>query len=420
MEVFTEEMQNPWEKRVEFSRVKGAHIAAAMLVVALCALELACFAFEALAWIVLPVLFVYTVITVRSPGAVAVILVTAVGITFLTGTPIFGAVALSLIVGTGSLAWLLTVKRPPYLALMIPVAMCLVGWIITRDVYVSLLALAFLPAAILLAHATVTDRGRTSAILFAEGGLLISVIALIAVVIYRMYGSLDWSVITRAVEETRGYFLYVFLTLREEMILAVETTAAEGAPAMIENLNAVLSTSNITMVISLLFNLIPALLAVGCSVIAFEAHLVLEMTYLSTGWKQVLTRNFCVFTMSVTASILYYVSFLITMFVDGTTVFGAVMQNICLILLPGFCVLGAWSLLARIRSTKGGGKIFWILIAVSFVCCAGMSALYFLALWGANTTVMIAMRRRMIQKMHEAGIGKPHDSEDDDDPNDQP
>lgn len=413
MEKVAEELQNPWEKRVEFSRVKSAHVAAAMLAVALCALELACFAFEALAWIVWPALFVYTVITVRSPGAVGSILIVAVGVTLLSGTPVFGAMALSLIVGTGSLAWLLTVKRPPYLAMLIPVLMFFLGWFITHDVWFSLLALSFVPAAILLAHATVTDRGRTSAILFAEGGLLLSVFVLIAIVIYRMYGALDGVTIARAVEETRGYFLHMLLTLREELILAVQATGAEGMQAMVDQLNTVLSMENLNVVLSLLFNLIPAFLTIGCSIIAFESHLLLEMTYLSTGWKQVLTRNYCVFTMSVTASLLYYVSFLLTMFADGRTLFGAAMQNVCLILLPGFCVLGAWSLLARIRFSKGGSKIFWILLCASFVCCAGFSALYFLALWGANTTITMALRNRMIQKMREMGGKSPDDRDDD-------
>ena len=128
------------------------------------------------------------------------------------------------------------------------------------------------------------------------------------------------------------------------------------------------------------------------------------MTYLSTGWRQVLTRNFCVFTMSVTASVLYYVSFLFTLFANASSLLGATMQNVCLMLLPGFCVLGAWSLMARIRLSRGGARAFWILLCVSFVCCAGYSVLYFLALWGANATITVAMRNRMLQKLKENGI----------------
>ena len=135
----------------------------------------------------------------------------------------------------------------------------------------------------------------------------------------------------------------------------------------------------------------------------------LNAVYYNTGLRQVVTPASRIFTMSVTASLLYYVSFLLTMFVDGSTLFGAAMQNVCLILLPGFCVLGAWSLLARIRFSKGGARIFWILLCVSFVCCAGFSALYFLALWGANTTITVALRNRMIQKMREMGGKGPDD-----------
>ncbi len=404
-------IQNPWEDRVSFPRLKTAHYVPALLAVMLSALQLSCFQFEQLSMILLPVLFVFVVVTVRKPGSVAVILLITLTASFLSASLTVGAIVLSLIVGTGCLAWLFTVLRPPYLPIALLVAVGALSWILSGDWGTALLALAFLPAAAGLAYATLSDRGRTSVICFGIGGLLISILALFAIAFYRINGTLELSAIEAALEAARNAAVESVMGVRAALIEQIEIAGAEAAEAenaaaLIEELKTSMSRENVTLLVSMLFNLIPGLLISVCAILSFGAQLVQGMQYRFTGWTQVLTPNACIFTMSVVASILYYVGFLFMLFVDSTTMLGAVMQNVCIILLPGLCLVGFADLLTRLRASRGGGRFFRVLIFASLFCCAGLSALFFVALWGANCSILLALHRKMTAQ-------KQNDREDD-------
>jgi hypothetical protein len=68
------------------------------------------------------------------------------------------------------------------------------------------------------------------------------------------------------------------------------------------------------------------------------------------------------------------------------------------------------------RNSKGGRRILLVVPVVMLSCCAGLSSLYFLALWGAYVTLMTMLHLKMLQKLSQSGGShSPRDGEDKDD-----
>ena len=383
---------NPWQSRSGFPRVHGANILLALLAVALCAFALTCAGDERIALIVLPVLFVYVVWSVRNPATVIHVLLCAVAAFLLGGSFVGASIVLALIVGTGALAWLLTVLRAFYVAPLTLIAVFAVSFLITGDTYASLLAFSFLPAGAAMAIATMRDTGRTGTIVWTQIGLFLTVLAVITVLIERAYGAVDAETIARAVADAREGVVHSLGAYRDELLKSLQASGEENTE-LIARMNELLNENSLYTMVTAILYLLPGLVAMLCGIVAFEAQLLLGLTYMRTGWKQVLTRDACVFTMSKTASVLYIIASVMTLFFGVNSVFGAAMQNLYLILLPGFCVLGLGVLSARMRRPNGRSVIPVLLIG-AMLCCATVYVFSFLSLWGAIANIAAGANNR--------------------------
>ena len=120
------------------------------------------------------ILFAYTVVAVRNIGAVMQLLITSIIATVLTFLPIAGAAVLALMLGTGTLAWLfMTLPKHKWAPTCILIFSYGMGFLITSNPIVPLLAFAFVPAAALMAWARARDLGRTSTVLHALLGFIL-------------------------------------------------------------------------------------------------------------------------------------------------------------------------------------------------------------------------------------------------------
>ncbi len=386
-----EKILNPWQDRSGFPRLHGANILLAILAVALCAFALTCAGDERIALIILPMLFIYVVVSVKAPATVVHMLLCAVVAFFLAGSFTGASVVLSLIVGTSALAWLLTALRSFYAVPLTLIAVFVTSWLITGDLYASLAAFAFLPAGAAMAIATVRGKERTSVIAWAQIGLFLTLAVIALVLVGRTYGAVNADTVARAVAELRESIVQSLGAYRDGLLANLREGGEENAE-MIARVNELLSDNMLHTTVTTVFCVLPGFAAMVCGVIAFEAQLLLGMTYLRTGWKQVLTREACVFTMSMTASVLFIIASVLTLFVGAGSIFGAAVQNLYLILLPGFCVLGLGAIAARMRRPNGGSLIL-ILLFGAMLCCTTVYAFSFLALWGALANIGAAMQR---------------------------
>ncbi len=386
---------SPWESTEALPRISPMRLLGAAAVTVLCAVAVpASFAFpNVLPLLLLVLLSAYTVVAVRHPGTVAFLLVAAFSLSFFVGYSVSAAL-LSLVVGMGSLSWLLTVTKRGYWFALLPAVAAGALLIATGEPILSLSALLFLPAAGLMSYATRNEKGRTSTILHAQLGLLLMLLLGAVLLLWKNTGEVSIQALTAALDGMRREALEGLVAFREEAIRLFEETLPNASDAELSELIASFRTSFsdtlLQNAVSLVFNLIPGIVAMLCGIVAYLSHLFLCGAYYAVGWRRVLTPAACLFTMSVVSAVIYFVAFLVLLLDASGSLFAVVMENICLILLPGFCVIGVAAFRARLHTAKGGARIFWILMLFLLVCCSGPAALFLLALWGANAVIMRA------------------------------
>lgn len=395
-----QELKNPWSDRASFPVVSKKHIVLAALACLVCALALPLCTNEWISLGVLAVLFAYVAVAVRSPISVTVVLITAVVAVMLGGSFAVGAVFLSLTVGTAVGAYLMTVLRGPYLTVLLPAAAVGISVALGVELRVALLALVFVPASLLLSFATLKGRDRTEAICYTAAGLLLSLVAILLVLIYLSYGNLGRNAIIGYFDTLRNGAIGTLASFRNELLSGMSGAVQDAATKeAYDRFAMLLSDEMIGDVVSMVINILPAMAVIVCSVIAYEAQGMLNAVYYNTGLRQVVTPASRYFTMSVVSAVIYAVTFILTLLIPSSSMASAVVQNISLILLPGFCVLGVQGILLSLARARGGMRVFLLLFFGSMLCCYTGGALYILAMWGAYGRVMDALHRKMLEKL---------------------
>ena len=397
------EIKNPWSDRGSIPKVSPRHIVLAAIACFVCALCLPLCANEWIALGVLAVLFAYVAIAVRSPIAVTLVLVTAVAAVIVGGGSFtIGAVFLSIAVGVATCAYLITVVRLPYLVLLLPFAAGAVAFLLGADVLVCLLSLAFLPAAALLAVATVKGSDRTTAICYTIAGLLLSLVAVLLILVYQEYGHVGRGAIVGYVDALRNGTLQTLVLLRNELLATMSQAVQDAATKeAYDSLAVMMSDETLSDLVSIVFNILPAMAVVLCSIVAYEAQGMLNAVYYNTGLRQVVTPSSRIFTMSVTAAVIYLLTFILSLVIPSSSIISAAVQNICLMLLPGFCVLGIQSAFVSLARAKGGMRVFLLIFFGSMLCCYTGGVLYIVAMWGAYGRIMQGLRQKMFEKLNQ-------------------
>ena len=398
-----QEIKNPWSDRELIPKVAPRHIVLAVIACFVCALCLPLCANEWIALGVLAVLFAYVAVAVRSPIAVTLVLVTAVAAVIVSGGSFtVGAIFLSIAVGAATCAYLITVVRLPYLVLLLPFAAGMLAFLLGSDILVCLLSLAVLPAAALLSIATVKGSDRTTAICYTIAGLLVSLVAVLLILVYQEYGHVGRSAIVGYVDALRNGTLQTLVLLRNELLATMSQAVQDAATKeAYDSLAVMMSDETLSDLVSIVFNILPAMAVVLCSIVAYEAQGMLNAVYYNTGLRQVVTPASRIFTMSVTAAAIYLLTFILSLVIPSSSIISAAVQNICLMLLPGFCVLGIQSAFVSLAQAKGGMRVFLLIFFGSMLCCYTGGVLYIVAMWGAYGRIMQGLRHKMMEKLNQ-------------------
>ena len=398
-----EEPRNPWKDRAALPEVASKYKLLAVIAMAICAIGLPLLSYELAAPILIALLFGAVVLLARTRRTVILLLVSTVIVSMTLGMTA-AALFLGLIVGCAATTYLLTADKRGYAGVfvLIPVVIALIVYLITRDVTALIMAISFLPAAFLLALATRMGKGRTGAICYAIGGFLLTALIIIAVLVYQYQGELTVEALKRGVDGVREAFVAELIKARDLMMQPLsDTVMDEQMQAAYDQMMEMMSDSLLRELAGQIFTLLPAILTVTCGILAFEAQALLNATYHRSGLDVVLTENATRFTMSLTASVLYLISFLLMLFLPNGSVACSATQNITLMLTPGLCLIGLADLRVLLSRAKGGTRaVLIVLLAVSLMCCAGGSALYVLAFWGAYGRIAQMLKQKMIEKMN--------------------
>ena len=351
-------------------------------------------------------LFAYTVIAIRNRGAVIQILLASVIAGLLTLLPIIGTAVLSLILGTGTLAWLfMTLPKYKWSPIILSAVAYALGFLVTSNPVTPLLSLAFLPAAALMAWAHARDLGRTVTVLHALLGFIVAVLATLCIVLWRVYGAVNYDMLMRFINEIKNSLVAIGIELGNTVLenfdrLVAQSGASADAVAQLRGeYVALFAESNLRTIADLLMGLAPALITVPAIIISYLSNMVLLRKYYNTEWRSRMTQAACALTISPAAGLVYFVCFLIVMFVSKQSVFLMAIYNMFLILLPGLCLTGVNIIIQNARRAGGWIGVASVLLLVAAVCCMGPSSLYFVALWGAYATITAALHQKIMQKM---------------------
>lgn len=347
---------------------------------------------------VLAALSAYVIWLVRTPLPAVGLLLTTVLIATLGSSLAAGAVFLSLAMGCMSGAFLLTSRRlPRWMTLLIPVLAVGASFALTRDVYLSLLSLALLPAAGLLAYATAQDRPRTSVLCFCIFGFVLALAVVVVVWIWKTTGGINRTCVLTFMEGARNSLVNYFMLQRDAALalLAGQVTDATSQEAY-NQIAAAFTPEMIRAAVLEFFNLLPALVTVVCSAAAFFGQMLLLSAYRAAGVEKVLTVRARTMTVSLIAAVLFIVSFVLTLFLPNSMAY-AVSQNLCLILLPLMFLTGFSALLFMTR-TSTGARVFLFLMLGALLCCYFGGLLYMVALWGAYNRIAAAIQQKLQAK----------------------
>ncbi len=405
--IFGAAMENPWQDRekIPYPRLLSLLPAAIVYLLAVLAPVLAASGEIALpAYVGLCAGVIYLI---RMPRiAISVLLASFVPVALLQSFEL-GVLILGTVAAIGGGALILTALKQPWRAVILPLLAYVIAYAITRDAILSCLTFVTLPASLLLAFATVRGERRTGAICYAVGGMLLSVLILLAIYFAVTYGSVKGSVIVSHFETQREWIVGILLNYKQEM-LRLLTEQGMQASEMYAYFDTLMSRDLLVDLVAMVYNVLPAIVIVLCCILAYEAQSLLCGSYCNLGMKQMLSPASVTFTMSTVSAILYLVSFLLSAVLPSGMVL-AVVQNFYIILTPGLLLVGYSGVLFRLRTAKGGSKTFLIILLVGLLLINPASIIGLLAFFGAVTVLLSAFGLRLLQKMQNGG-GKGDDN----------
>ncbi len=347
-------------------------------------------------------------------GAILPAALLPLGVTYY---PAVGAMIAASCVGVCAGAYYQTVTRRYWVLPVLALAASASAYFVTNDWLVAAMALAILPAAILLSVATYLGEGATSAVCFATGGLLLGVGVLVFLWIQRSYALSSLEMLRELLGGWKEGFVQAQIQSRTDLIAMMEgqiAAAGEGEnvaslEALKASLESVMSDDMIRQSMDAIFDLLPATIFLCCAIPAYLSQRLLSGAYVTNGMRGVVTLESETFTVSLSAAVIYVVSLVLSLLPSGESGFlTMVAANLSFMLMPALLIIGIrafrQSLRARGRSSRRGA----VLVLVLFVLVAASGALYLGAFFGAYVRIMQAIGKKLKDKINRGnGSGTP-------------
>lgn len=296
-------------------------------------------------------------------GVVPILFLVGLLLSYLCHSLIPAAVLISLVFALGEGAILVATidqRRATWLPL-IPLVAYSLTVLASRDPVGSLAALVPFPAILVLAWGTRRSAARADGltrvgVLCATSLTLgLSITGMVALSLYRYYGSLDTSVLLPALNE-----------FREGLIITI--TQMELPAGATEEMKALLSYDNAANLVNGTINLLPGLFVAGLNILSAIAQLILLTGLATFGYGDSVTERVRLFRLSLVSCFVFTVSYAIVMFAgDGpSTLAGTVAECFYIILLPGLALAGLLRLTASLarRGARGMGCMFYLILIV--------------------------------------------------------
>ena len=319
--------------------------------------------------------------------------------------PAIGAIVTAVCIGCCAGAYFQTVTRQFWVLPALSALAAVAAYLVTGDVLMAVMALAILPAVILLAVATHAGEGCTTAVCYTIGGLLIAVVGVFALWLWRTYGALRSDLLRMLLAQWKEGFVQAQIASRGELIAMIEEQLVspdaqiERLEALKSNLLQVMSDQVIRQSMDALFQMLPAMLFLCCAIPAFLAQRLLNAAYETSRMSAVVTPESEFFTMSLPAAVIYTLSLFISMIpFAGIGFVSMVAGNLNLILLPGMLLIGLRYFKYQIaHSGRSSRRLVWgIVLLMLLLATSGMLQLG--GLFGAYMRITQAAQRAIKKK----------------------
>ena len=326
--------------------------------------------------------------------------------------PAIGAIVAAMCVGVCTGTYFQTVTDRFWVLPILSALGAVAAYFVTEQWLIAVMGLALLPAVMALSVATRMGEGCTSAICYCIGGFLISAVALIGLWIWTACGSLNAGLLRELLAEWKESFVQSQIAARGELIALIDERMASGEE-MTEELAAnyealkssflsLMSDNVIRRSMDALFNMLPAVLFLACSIPAYLGQRLLNSSYVTNGMSAVVTPESEFFTMSLPSAVLYAVSLFVSVLaIDGIGFVSMVADNLCLILLPGMLLLGMRYFKQQFGVGRAGSRRWITVLLIVMLCCATSGMLYLGAFFGAYMRIMQAIRKAIQKKMNQ-------------------
>ena len=243
-----------------------------------------------------------------------------------------------------------------WLTLLASAASVAITYYLTESVLVSVASIAFIPISVALYLSFEKKQQRVSAVCSMSATLGVTVALLLVAFIYTLEGSISLDILRTYSE-----------ALREELIVTV-TDALVAASAQLEStLSTADALSVTTAVVTLAFNLFPAIAAILLFIISYITHsLYISVISHTVDDKKDIIHAIS-FKMSVTSAILFLVAFFAALILDyeGEGLYATVAQNIYIILFPGLSLV-TFGFIGSISKKKGASCLTTLVYLAMF------------------------------------------------------
>ena len=312
-----------------------------------------------------------------------------------------GALSLCVLCAVAIGAYVICTVRSWWLV-SVPVLAYGCALLICGDVLLGVLSLIAFPAAGILAYSIMQNSGRVGTICATSAVLGLCAVFALALLWYRENGTISWNEL-----------MTLLVDVREELILALqESDQLALLQQSLDELNMnnpIDAASLVRSVVEAIFLLIPALAVTASNLFGYAAQMSCTRAFVGTGMKQLMTRVSQLFILSVPAAIVFLICTVATLFSDSTTLGGAAIANLFVILLPGMCLVGVFKLIADARRHLSP---LMVVLAVAALIFAPQFLILGLALSGAATTLLRPLLTRMMLSAHDINKDDPSDKDE--------
>ena len=321
----------------------------------------------------LPLLF--ALFGLRSKGlAIAVGAFAAISL-FSVGT-LSGAAYIVSVIAIIGLGAATALHLKPWLSALLALAAYAVSFVVTGDPIASLATLLFVPSAILLAILIARGVDRVPAIGAVSICLLITIAVPVLFAVYGAYGELSAATLTSIINGLRSQALEAYTT---------------SIPLLPEELQAAATEELFHNAFDAIIALFPAIVVVACLLPSFVAHLVAVTVCRRTDYAKKLTLGAQIFVMSKVSAVVFIIAFLLPVLGLGSSqeaqIISVTAENINLMLLPAFLLVGALGIIGFFLRQRGCLNFWSVLALIALIVYGGGFVLYPLAFFGAIRTL---------------------------------